>query len=177
MLKGKAPWRPSLLFLYYNTRAIEGAVHIDRGAQIRNALKASAEFGLCDERFMPFEPERFSVQPRPNAYGEATQHQALVYERCRLEHIRSCLADTIPVVFGATIFENFEHNGPNIQMPVGSIVGGHAMLAVGYTSSVFIVRNSWGEAWGDHGYCYVPYDYMLNENLVSDTWAIYDTEL
>ena len=35
------------------------------------------------------------------------------------------------------------------------------MLMVGYNDrqQVFIVRNSWGEHWGDQGYCYIPYDY------------------
>ncbi|CAF1006985.1 unnamed protein product, partial [Didymodactylos carnosus] len=50
----------------------------------------------------------------------------------------------------------------------------HALLAVGYsdTSQAFIVRNSWGENWGDHGYCYIPYDYMTNSNYCFDAWTI-----
>lgn len=32
--------------------------------------------------------------------------------------------------------------------------GGHAVALVGYTSEYFIVRNSWGTAWGDNGYGY-----------------------
>ena len=38
------------------------------------------------------------------------------------------------------------------------------MLIVGYNDrqQVFIVRNSWGEQWGDKGYCYIPYDYAGN---------------
>ncbi|KAL2084368.1 hypothetical protein ACEWY4_019886 [Coilia grayii] len=31
----------------------------------------------------------------------------------------------------------------------------HAMLVVGYTTQAWIVKNSWGESWGDGGYIYV----------------------
>jgi hypothetical protein len=34
--------------------------------------------------------------------------------------------------------------------------GYHAMLCVGYVGNFFIVKNSWGEDWGDKGYCYIP---------------------
>lgn len=45
--------------------------------------------------------------------------------------------------------------------------GGHAMLLVGYEDDEsipgggsFIVRNSWGENWGDDGYARMPYAYV-----------------
>ena len=37
------------------------------------------------------------------------------------------------------------------------MMGGHAMTLVGYTRDSFIIRNSWGENWGDSGYCYYPF--------------------
>jgi C1A family cysteine protease len=30
------------------------------------------------------------------------------------------------------------------------------MLIVGYTGNFYIIKNSWGDSWGDKGYCYVP---------------------
>ena len=52
--------------------------------------------------------------------------------------------------------------------------GGHAVTAVGYddTKEVFIVRNSWGNDWGDKGYFYMPYAYIKEEQLAHDFWAI-----
>lgn len=37
--------------------------------------------------------------------------------------------------------------------------GGHAVLVVGFDDRGFLVKNSWGAAWGDGGYCVVSYDY------------------
>ena len=49
------------------------------------------------------------------------------------------------------------------------------MLCVGYSDPdrVFIVRNSWGRSWGDRGYCYIPYDYLLSDRYNhGDSWTI-----
>ena len=37
--------------------------------------------------------------------------------------------------------------------------GGHAISIVGYTDDRFIIRNSWGTAWGDNGFAYASMDY------------------
>ena len=39
--------------------------------------------------------------------------------------------------------------------------GGHAVCIVGYRSDGrFIVRNSWGTGWGDHGFGYLAPSYI-----------------
>jgi hypothetical protein len=57
--------------------------------------------------------------------------------------------------------------------------GWHAMLCVGYSDpdKVFIIRNSWGKDWGDKGYCYIPYDYVINKDYNGhDSWIIKSVE-
>jgi C1A family cysteine protease len=58
--------------------------------------------------------------------------------------------------------------------PKEKLVGGHAVLAVGYDHprEQFIVRNSWGADWGMQGYCTMPYSYLLDSNLSDDFWTV-----
>jgi len=52
--------------------------------------------------------------------------------------------------------------------------GGHCMLIVGYNNEnrTFLVRNSWGTAWGQQGYGAMPYDYILSPKRTTDLWTI-----
>jgi C1A family cysteine protease len=52
-------------------------------------------------------------------------------------------------------------------------LGGHAVLIVGYddTKKCLIVRNSWGENWGDKGYFYLPYQFVIN-GFAFDFWEL-----
>jgi hypothetical protein len=51
---------------------------------------------------------------------------------------------------------------------------GHAMLLVGYDldAGTYIVRNSWGADWGDHGYCRMPFDAFELGVHPSSTWIL-----
>jgi C1A family cysteine protease len=94
--------------------------------------------------------------------------------------MKGCLSSGYPFVFGFTVYESFESEDVartgNVPMPGADerIVGGHAVLAVGYDDdeSRFICRNSWGSDWGDAGYFYMPYAYLLDNNLSDDFWTI-----
>lgn len=48
--------------------------------------------------------------------------------------------------------------------------GYHAVSIVGYNKDGFIIRNSWGEWYGDNGYAVVPYD---DFNKFMEIWTIY----
>ena len=56
-----------------------------------------------------------------------------------------------------------------------SFQGLHAILLGGYSrrndgKRYFIIRNSWGTAWGQNGYAYLAYDYYLKYHR--GTWVI-----
>ncbi|WP_090799725.1 C1 family peptidase [Paenibacillus sp. GP183] len=82
--------------------------------------------------------------------------------------LQHALAEGFTVVLGMTVFDSFQYIGAEGIFPMPktgeSVLGGHAMLAVGYKTIngivYAIVRNSWGSAWGDGGYCYIPSDYF-----------------
>jgi C1A family cysteine protease len=92
--------------------------------------------------------------------------------------MKGCLAEGFPFVFGFTVYESFEQLGAPWVVPMPqqgeTVVGGHAVLAMGYDDKerVFLVRNSWGPKWGIKGYFYMPYAYLLDDNLSDDLWTV-----
>lgn len=178
----KPEFDPSRLFLYYNERAMEGNIESDSGATIRDGIKSINTTGICSEQCFPYNVAMFKAQPGQTCYSEAAVHKVSQYARIEqnLVALKSCLAEEIPIVFGFTVYEQFESDEAAqtgiVKMPgfYQSMLGGHATLIAGYDDStrLFTVRNSWGEEWGDNGNFYMPYEYVTNPNLASDFWAI-----
>jgi len=171
----------SRLFIYYDERAIEHTVKSDSGAQIRDGVKTLAKQGVCPEKEWPYNPAKFAVKPSAKCYADALQHQITSYHRIlTLDEMRNCLAAGFPFVFGFTVYESFESQQVaqsgvlNMPQPGEKVLGGHAVVAVGYNDSEkrFVIRNSWGTSWGQQGYFTMPYDYLTNRNLSDDFWTI-----
>lgn len=174
---------PSRLFIYYNERAMEGTIHEDSGAAIRDGVKSVNTNGVCKESLCPYNIKNFTKKPSQQAYKEAILHKSLQYaklDNTNVLNLKKCLAGGLPFVFGFTVYEYFESpemaSTGVLNMPAANEqnLGGHAVMCVGYDDAkkAFLVRNSWGASWGLKGYFWMPYEYMTNVNLASDFWVI-----
>ena len=183
-MKEKEPevFPPSRLFIYYNERVMENSVKSDSGAQIRDGIKSVSALGACHEDLWPYDIAKFASKPSKKAYDDAKKHTAVAYQRVArdLTQMKGCLAAGYPFVFGFTVYDSFEGaevaSSGHASMPASDekVVGGHAVLAVGYddANQWLVVRNSWGPGWGMAGYFTLPYGYVTQPGLASDFWTI-----
>ena len=180
--QGLSDFVPSRLFIYYNERVIENTVNSDSGAQIRDGIKVVAKQGVPPESDWPYDITKFADKPPANAFSDAAKNRVTSYHRISraLNQFKGCLASGYPFVLGFTVYDAFEsaqvaHTGQlNMPQPGESVVGGHAVMAVGYddTKQCFVIRNSWGPDWGMAGYFTMPYQYLMEPNLSDDFWTI-----
>jgi C1A family cysteine protease len=176
----------SRLFIYYNSRVIDDTESQDVGATIRDAVKSVTKAGAPLNELWPYEIAKFAEKPPDEAYTDGEKRQAVRYQRVRqdLNQIRGTLAMGFPIVFGFSVFESFASEtvakSGIVPWPKSKEknIGGHASLIVGYDDSVKRVsfENSYGVEWGNAGFGEMPYNYVLDDNMSADFWAITLTE-
>lgn len=185
-VQGESTGTPSRLFIYYFERALEGTADQDAGAEIRDGAKVVSGYGAPNETEWPYSdanPGRFSQKPSSQVISDAKRHEALKYYRNRQDawDLKWCIANGYPVVFGFTVYDSFEqgnwaYEAPFVMpmpQPNEGILGGHAIVIVGYDDAKgVLVRNSWGQDWGDGGYFYMPWAFITNPNYCSDFWTL-----
>lgn len=179
-LKNRVPYEDgSRLFVYYNERVSEGNTNEDTGAMLRTGIKVLAKYGFCPETEWPYDIKKFSEKPPKSCYIHAKKHLITSYHRLKgIREMQICLADGYPFVFGFTVYNSFESEkvakSGIAELPTSNDtpIGGHAVMAVGYDNNTkrFLVRNSWGETWGQNGYFTMPFEYL--EVAAADFWTI-----
>lgn len=173
---------PSLLFIYYNQRAVAGAVETNNDGTVEDGIKAVTRYGVPPGRTWPLDVSRIKEKPPKSVYDEALKHRVLKAQRVirNLAEMKGCLASDYPFIFYCTLFQSFESSTVaktgKVEMPGVNehVLGKRGVLVVGYDDEYqrFIVRNSWGTAWGIRGYFTLPYEYLLDPRLANDFWAI-----
>ena len=196
MLKYKREELMSRLFLYYQERLLYGTEYLneDCGAEMRDIGKCLKTVGVCLEKYMPYEEEKFAHTPSMQAYLDAKDRKIKTYTRLStLDQIKWWLVThEQPVLIGmdcyggeqGLISEYAAKNG-KISCPKNGdqYYGGHAVLIVGYKDATLmgkmfglidgylLVRNSWGKEWGAGGYFWMPYDYVRRD-FAYDIWTL-----
>ena len=187
----------SRLFLYKATRNLM-QVTGDTGAYLRTTMGAMALFGVPPEKYWPYLVSKFDVEPSAFCYAFADNYRALVYLRLDpsgvapnelLNSIKTNLAAGLPSIFGFTVYDSIKQASASGKIPFPQskeiVQGGHAIAAVGYddkmtitntngnlkTTGALLISNSWGTGWGDNGYGWLPYEYVLR-GLATDWWTL-----
>lgn len=76
-----------------------------------------------------------------------------------------------PLMTSLRVYEDFmTYWGGVYKYAAGKSLGGHAMSIVGFDEAqrAWIVRNSWGESWGEKGYVYMSWDDI--SGVGNSTW-------
>lgn len=146
----------------------------------------------------------FDIDPPTHVFSLGLSLQGAVYfshdpmhrnlpKQFILAKVKAYLAASIPSVFGFYVYPSFENSNFNGAIPLPKSdempKWKQAVLAVGYddakiienskgsrkSTGALLFLNSWGQDWGQNGYGWLPYDYVL-EGCALDFWSLFKVE-
>lgn len=119
------------------------------------------EDGLVSEAAFPYKgvdaPCRVA-QPNPKRHRRIGRWEHVRHD---VEAMKTALAEHGPLPTTMAVYTDFFYYGGGVySYSTGTLAGYHAILIVGYSDAerAFIVKNSWGEGWGEKGYFKIDYD-------------------
>lgn len=155
-------------FIYNNRK------NSSEGMQLSDAVNILKRLGTAQERLYKYGPPNIhSASEIPDeVYEDAKNWKVLEGHYIRtIDETKNALFHNGPCMISFATY-NYTNRFWKKQSPNETVLGGHCVTIVGYNKEGFILRNSWGEKWGDKGYTIFPYD---DFGIQWEIWTIVDT--
>jgi C1A family cysteine protease len=164
------------------------------GSCIISALELLRTKGAISILDFPYSTVSCSVSPNPNQNSIAQNNKILSYHNIELtnlatenEVIEKCkklIYSGKPLVIAMKLDKKFANAVPRNSNNIficndynsNFHYGNHAMLITGYDDNLncFKVVNSWGENWGNSGYCWISYNFFKSQTSPSYKNGIFE---
>lgn len=183
IIRYEVHYDPSRLFIFFNSKLLQNyktkdsKLDNDEGISINLTLKSIDRYKFCKKDFWPYLEKNYSDMPPQEAYIDAKKSfYKIKYNKINYNKIKDILLKNHLIAFGLKLYSSFEDFRDGFIVPDPTIndkfEGSHCMVIVGYDNDkkLYTVANSWGDDWGDNGFCYISYNYM--KTFAADFWYI-----
>lgn len=133
------------------------------GVDVRDAADYLVEYGVPDEGCFPdpHRPKDTPFQSLPGWENRTVKIQKWGWVENDIESIKHALVEHGPLIICMLVRSDFMHySGGIYKNNWGQINGGHVITIFGYNDiyRYWLIKNSWGAAWGEKGWIRVSYD-------------------
>lgn len=151
----------------------------EAGTYLKTAMDVCRKWGVVPDKLLPFHISTLMYTGHETTfYAVASRRRSSAYYNLGkdLNKWRTWLASHGPIMAGLSVDATWDNatatHGQLDTFQPNTVRGGHAVCIVGYTAEKrFIVRSSWGTAWGDKGFAYASEAY-INAGFYSESYGI-----
>lgn len=164
----------------YTFNHINGFENIKSVFSFDQLFKSIQNYGISSESEVPTNHSNLNIITDTDIILERARALRFidVYQiEQNLHVIKSCLKNGMPILVGMCMFVDLVNIDTTLWMPNNTIDhfrGGLSGVIVGYIDErqMFIVAQTFGDNFGQHGYILVPYDYILDIKLTFEIYSI-----